>query len=182
MERKAILELVFVIFVLALIVISALNVYFTVTDLNVRLLAVGIILSAFLGGYNMIKLFRLVQTERQNAIEQVNYVLMDFATSWETLQKNEKGSLSLEHKSIPVLQKGENIKTIITGVSSKLPDSYVGEALDIANQLIRLKGEVERDLHSNSVIPRRKFYKREEIDELAKKAKELCINDGGKTK
>ena len=183
MERKEILlEFVVVISVLALIAIIALKVCLVETNPNVRLLAAGIFLSAFLGGYNMYKLFRLVQTDRQNAIEQVNYVLMDFATSWETLQKNEKGSLSLEHKSIPVLQKGENIKTIITGVSSKLPDSYVGEALDIANQLIRLKGEVERDLRSNNVIPRRKFYKKEEIDELAKKAKELCINDGGKTK
>lgn len=181
MERKAILELVVVIFVLALIGISALKVYFTVTDLNVKLLAVGIILSAFLGGYNMLKLFRLFQTDRQNAIAQVNYALIDFATSWETLRKNEKVDLTLKTKSGPVLQKGENIKTIITGVSSKLPDSYVGEALDIANQLIRVKGEVERSAHSG-VGARGSFYKKDEIDELAKRAKECALKMGGKTK
>lgn len=177
MERKAILELVIVISVPALIAILALMVCFAETDPNVRLLAIGIMLSAFLGAYNEFKLLRLPQKDRQNAIGQVNYVLTDFASSWETLQKKEK--VNLQHNSIPVLQKGESIKTIVTDVPSKLPDSYVGEALDIANQLIRLKGEVERDVHSG-VITRSVFYKKDEIDELAKRAKECALKMGGK--
>ena len=61
MERKTkvLLELVVVIPVLVSIVILTLRVYSAETDSNVRLLAIGIILSAFLGGYNMFKsLFR----------------------------------------------------------------------------------------------------------------------------
>lgn len=173
MERKAIFKLVVAIFILVLFAILPLKVYLTETDPNVRLLSIGIILSIFLGGCNMINLFLLPQKDRQNAIGQVNYVLTDFASSWETLQKNEK--VNLQDDSIRVLQKGETIKIIATNVSSKLPDSYVGEALDIANQLIRLKGEVERD-----EITRRVFYKKDEIDELAKRAKECALKMGGK--
>ena len=58
MERKAILELVIVFLGLALIVGLPLKVCFTETDTNLKLLAIGIILSAFLGGYNMFKLFK----------------------------------------------------------------------------------------------------------------------------
>jgi len=120
----------------------------------------------------------LRQKDIQNAIAQASYVLNDFATSWETLRGNEKVDLTLRPKSVPVLQKGENIKTIITGVSSKLPDSYVGEALDIANQLIHLKNEVGRSLQSGLAIPI--FHASVEIDKLAERAKECATKLGGK--
>ena len=64
MKIKIIPELIVVIIVLASIVILTLNVYFTETEPNVRLLAIGIILSAFLGRYNMFKsLFRSAEAE-----------------------------------------------------------------------------------------------------------------------
>jgi hypothetical protein len=55
MERKAILELVVVIFVLALIVYLTGKFYLAKDDPDVGLLAIGIILTAFLGGFSMIK-------------------------------------------------------------------------------------------------------------------------------
>ena len=63
-----------------------------------------------------------------------------------------------------------------------LLDIGFNEALDIANQLIRLRGEVEGDIHSNSAIPRTKFHKKNEIDKLAKRAKGCALKMGGKTK
>ena len=147
---------------------------------------VGNVLLAILIGV-MIVVFSLEQTflwlgrrkRSKMAVGRVRRTLVDFATSWATLRKNEK--VNLEHKSIPMLQKGENIKIIVMGVSSELPEAYAVEALDIANQLIRVKGEVERSMHSG-VITRGQFYKKDEIDQLAERAKECALKMGGKTK
>jgi len=103
MERKTILELAFVIFPLALIVILPLKVCFTETDLNVKLLAVGIILSVLLGGYNMLKLFRrdreielkeqeIAQRDRQIAQKDVEIELLKKKVDIEEERRKEERS------------------------------------------------------------------------------------------
>ena len=57
MEWKAGLELLIVTIILATVVYLSSKVYCTETDPSVRLLALGIILPAILGWYNMFKLF-----------------------------------------------------------------------------------------------------------------------------
>ena len=101
MERKAKLELFAVIFVLAIIAIPPLKVLFMETNTNLQLLAIGIVLSIVLGGWNMLKsLFRSAEAKAlekanklaeerynkqyQNAKDQLKSYLEDFVSCCET--------------------------------------------------------------------------------------------------
>ena len=74
MERKEIRKLVFAIIALVLIAIFPFKVLFTESDTNLRLLAIGIILTIVLGGWNMLKsFFKESALSRQvSALEEAN--------------------------------------------------------------------------------------------------------------
>ena len=67
MEGKALLELVIVSFVLAIIAYLSIEGYRTEADPSVGQLALGIILTAFLGWYNM---FRLLRRDKRIEVEE----------------------------------------------------------------------------------------------------------------
>jgi len=83
------LKLVVAIIVLALIAILPLKVLFTETDTNLRLLAIGILLSIVLGGYNMIKsLFGSAEVEElKNANRLKEREIKELANSTKELKK-----------------------------------------------------------------------------------------------
>ena len=149
MERKTILELIVVIIVLASIVILTLNVYFTETEPNVRLLAIGIILSAFLGGYNMFKsLFRSAEAEElrkanrleeqrqkrqyQNAKDQLKNYLEEFVLCCGN-SKGGKDKIQEEMSEV-----GNELKRVVRNIEKQLllPQDILNEVKAIAGEII----------------------------------------------
>ena len=87
MERKEILKSVVAIIALVLIAIFPLKVLFTESDTNLRLLAIGIILTIVLGGWNMLKfLFGSTEAEelkkmnrlKEEEIKALKFIPLEF--------------------------------------------------------------------------------------------------------
>ena len=100
MERKEILKFVVAIIALVLIAIFPLKVLFTESDINLRLLAIGIILTIVLGGWNILKsLFRSAEAEelkkmnrlKEEEIKTLKFIPLEFWNEVETRTiKNKK--------------------------------------------------------------------------------------------
>jgi len=100
MERKEILKIVFAIIALVLIAIFPFKVLFTESDTNLKLLAISIILTIVLGGWNMLKsLSRSVEAEelkkmnrlKEEEIKTLKFIPLEFWNEVETITtKNKK--------------------------------------------------------------------------------------------
>ena len=172
MERKDILKLVVAIIALALIAILPLRVLFTGADTNLKLLASGIILTIFLGGYNMIKsLFGSAVAEELKKANRLNEQKLELFKNQITGQhkqaKNQLKScleqfvsvgsgnniISLGYPKRQELQKemldiGNSLKTVIENIKKLilLPQDIFNEANYIAKSIINLSPRIARGM------------------------------------
>lgn len=203
MERKEILKLIVAIIVLALIAVLPLMVLFTETDTNLRLLASGILLTIFLGGYNMIKsLFRNTVAEELKEAnrlkEQEVTLLKNEITRRDKQAKNQLRSclgdfvsvgsgdniISLGYPKRKELQKkmsdvGNAFKTAIEHIEKLilLPQDILNEAKDIAKSIINLSQKIARGVmvanEDEGVTKLRDPHVVEEWNALTERAKKL---------
>lgn len=149
MERKAKLELVAVIFVLAIITIPPLKVLFMEPNTNLQLLAIGIVLSIVLGGWNMLKsLFRSAEAKAlekanrlveqrhnrqyQNAKDQLKSYLKNFVLCCET-SEGDRDKFREEMSEIR-----NELKRVVRNMEGQflLPQNILNEVKAIASESI----------------------------------------------
>ena len=105
----------------------------------------------------------------------VRLVLNDFATSWEAFLSNHPPNVERfsQRTVMPVLKKVANIREIIMDKPETLSNAHLREALEIADQI---NSDVIKPVGGKPTVSR------EDMDELAKRARECASKMGGKTK
>lgn len=202
-ERKEILKFAGAIIGLAVIAYFPSKVLYTETDPNLQLLAIGIILSIVLGGWNMLKsLFRsavaeelkkanellreqIAQTRaieeqrRKDAIKPANELLKSRLRRFISYWENKEGGLLKKLSEI-----GNDLKRIVLENEKLLPH-VVDEVNDIADSIVILSNQTVILANENDDIRKRMAQRLiGEGDELVKRAKELIkkMDDGTEQK
>ena len=114
---------------------------------------------------------------RWNGIRQVENALINFATSWESLQGNKR--LNMQRDILPVVKKGKRIEETITKVPTTITSVDLSCASDIANRLNIKVSSFERNVQSSSygsTVPQLDLG---DMDKLAKRARK-CAEELGR--